>query len=41
MMKDEQNLNKNTDKAIQEKKSKKCGQTTDIGQKNKYICLSE
>ena len=33
MMKDEQNLSKNTGKGIQKKKSKKCGQTTDTGQK--------
>ena len=33
MMNDEQNLSKNTGKGIQKKKSKKCGQTTDTGQK--------
>ena len=33
MMKDEQNLSKNTGKGIQKKKSKKSGQTTDTGQK--------
>ena len=38
MMQDEQNLNKNTGKAIQAKTSKKkCRQTTDTGQKNKFM----
>ena len=32
IMKDEQDLNKNTGKGMQAKTSKKCGQTTDTGQ---------
>ena len=37
IMKDEQDLNKNTGKGMQAKTSEKCGQTTDTGQKKKCM----
>ena len=37
MMKDKQNLNKNTGKDMQSKTSKKCRQSTDTDQKNEFM----